>query len=197
MNNQKIEDVFKNLDRSQFIDNKCQSFATYDMPLSIGHGQTISQPSLVLEMSKALDLNKNCKVLEIGTGSGYQTAILSQLAKHVYTIELIPELSKKAEQRLKKMGFNNITFLVGDGSHGIKENAPYDRIIVTAAANEIPKELIEQLNNNGIMIIPIGPPTFQTLQLIKKDNLGKITTKSLMSVRFVEFKGKYGWQENI
>lgn len=194
MSNQKLNEIFKKLDRSQFIDNN-KSLAICDIPLSIGYGQTISQPSLVLKMSNLLELNKKCKVLEIGTGSGYQTAILSHLAKHVYTIELIPKLSKKAEERLHKMGFNNITFLIGDGSEGSKENAPYDRIMVTAAAKNIPKELIKQLNSDGLMIIPIGPPSFQTLKLIKKDKQGKITIKPLMTVRFVEFRGKYGWQE--
>ena len=149
-------------------------------------------------MCLLLDLNKEHRVLEIGTGSGYQTAILSHFSKHVYTIELIPKLSQQAEKRLKKMNFTNINFFISDGSIGLKEQAPFDRIVVTAASQEIPQELIEQLNNNGIMIIPVGPPELQDLKLLKKDEQGNINIRSITLVRFVEFKGKYGWsKENL
>lgn len=195
MKHQPLIDFAKKLDRSKFLDDDSKPYAHIDSPLPIGYGQTISQPSLVLKMTMLLDLNKDCKVLEIGTGSGYQTALLAQFAKHVYTIELIPELSKKAEKRLKEMGYDNITFIIGNGSEGNEEYASYDRIMVTAASKEIPKELLEQLNNNGIMVIPVGSPVFQTLKLVKKDKDGKISIKPIISVRFVEFKGKYGWKE--
>lgn len=193
MKQQKLINFVKSLDRSQFIDNPAISFATYDIALPIECGQTISQPSLVLEMSLLLDLNENCTVLEIGTGSGYQTAILAKFAKQVYTLELIPELSKKAEAKLQKMGYKNIKFLIADGSKGLEKHAPYDRIIVTAGAKEIPNELLEQLNNNGIMVIPVGTSQLQTLKLIKKDYKGAITIEPITDVKFVEFKGKYGW----
>ena len=195
MNHQALIDFVQNLDRSKFIDNEFKTYAYVDSPLPIGYGQTISQPSLVLKMTMLLNLNKNCKVLEIGTGSGYQTALLAKFSKHVYTIELIPELSNKAKERLEKMGFKNITYLIGDGSIGNIEYAPYDRIIVTAAAKEIPNELLEQLNNDGIMIIPIGNSELQTLKLVKKDKDGKINIEDIIDVRFVEFKGRYGWNK--
>jgi protein-L-isoaspartate(D-aspartate) O-methyltransferase len=195
MNHEKLTNFIKQLDRSLFIDSDSKSLANFDTALPIGYGQTISQPSLVFEMSLLLDINKDCKVLEIGTGSGFQTAILSHFADHVYTIELIPELSKIAQKRLTDMGFNNITFIVADGSEGLKEYAPYDRIMVTAASEEIPPELINQLNITGIMIIPVGNPIVQTLKLIRKDDKGNIAIKPIMAVRFVEFKGKYGWEK--
>ncbi|NLL44469.1 MAG: protein-L-isoaspartate(D-aspartate) O-methyltransferase [Mollicutes bacterium] len=195
MNHQALIDFVQKLDRSKFIDNEFKTYAYVDSPLPIGYGQTISQPSLVLKMTMLLNLNKNCKVLEIGTGSGYQTALLAKFSKHVYTIELIPELSNKAKERLEKMGFKNITYLIGDGSIGNIEYAPYDRIIVTAAAKEIPNELLEQLNNDGIMIIPIGNSELQTLKLVKKDKDGKINIEDIIDVRFVEFKGRYGWNK--
>lgn len=195
MNHQALIDFVQKLDRSKFIDNEFKTYAYVDSPLPIGYGQTISQPSLVLKMTMLLNLNKNCKVLEIGTGSGYQTALLAKFSKHVYTIELIPELSNKAKERLEKMGFKNITYLIGDGSIGNIEYAPYDRIIVTAAAKEIPNELLEQLNNDGIMIIPIGNSELQTLKLVKKDKEGKINIEDIIDVRFVEFKGRYGWNK--
>ncbi len=190
-----MKKFIQQLDRSKFVLEDDKKIAHYDTPLPIGYNQTISQPSLVLKMSLLLDLNKEHHVLEIGTGSGYQTAILSHFTKHVYTIELIPELSRQAKKRLKEMNFTNISFFISDGSIGLKKHAPFDRIIVTAASKEIPQELIEQLDNNGIMIIPIGPPELQDLKLLKKDEQGNITIQSITPVRFVEFKGKYGWSK--
>ncbi len=183
------------LDRSFFLDESMKAMAQYDGPLPIGHGQTISQPSLVLEMTSLLHPEPIHKVLEIGTGSGYQTALLAEFSSQVYTIERIPDLAARAQERLRELGYENVFFKTGDGSDGWPEFAPYDRIIVTAAAGHRPSVLIEQLAPNGRMIVPIGPPAVQELMLIRKDASGKVTEKNMGGVRFVEFIGKYGWQQ--
>lgn len=193
MDELKLENFFYKLDRSFFIDNEYKKFADEDSPLPIGFEQTISQPSLVLEMTRLLSPEKDSKVLEIGTGSGYQTAILAEFSKEVYSIERISELSKKAQNRLSQLGYKNIFFKIDDGSLGWKEKSPFDRIMVTAAAGEIPKELTDQLNVNGKMIIPVGPQYVQDLLLIEKDSSGNLKKQVVGQVRFVELKGNYGW----
>ena len=185
---------FKTLDRSLFIDNEFKELAGMDKPLPIGFGQTISQPSLVVEITFALEVNKRCKVLEIGTGSGYQTAFLAAFSDTVYTVERIEALSKSAKQKLDKLGYKNIRYHVGDGSKGWEAHAPYDRIITTAAAGSTPNKLIEQLKPGGIAIAPVGPKGYQDLLKIRKDNKGVIKTESLGKVTFVELKGEYGWR---
>lgn len=191
----KLYNFLEKLDRSFFIDNENKIYANYDSPLPIGLGQTISQPSLVHEMTELLELNKKLKVLEIGTGSGYQTAILAEFSGSVYTVERHEELSKKAQKKLEELGYNNISFKVGDGSYGWEEYSPYDRIIVTAAAGEIPKLLIEQLAPKGYMIIPVGEKGYQKLTLVMKDSQGRVTTEDMGSVTFVELVGEYGWNQ--
>lgn len=188
-----IYDFYRKLDRSYFINNEFKELAHYDHPLPIGFNVTISQPSLVLEMTLKLELNKNLRVLEIGTGSGYQTAFLAQFAGEVYTVERIGELSKNTQQKLNDLGYTNIKFKIDDGSEGWQEYAPYDRIIATASARDIPQELLEQLKPGGKMVIPVGPEEIQELVVINKDLEGNIEKKSLGEVKFVEFKGKYGW----
>ena len=186
----KIIAFFKKLDREYFMDfNK--EYAYLDEPLSIGHGQTISQPSLVLEMTMRLDLSSDVNILEIGTGSGYQTAFLAQFSNKVYTVEIIESLYEKAKDRLENYGFDNISFKLGDGSYGWKEHAPYDRIIVTASSTTVPYELIEQLALGGKMIIPIGPRRMQELVMIQKDMSGTITQNHIEYVRFVRLVGEY------
>ncbi len=187
---EKIIEFQNKLDRSYFMD-KNKKYADIDSPFPIGHGQTISQPSLVLNMTIMLELNKNSKVLEIGTGSGYQTAILSKFSKEVYTVERIEPLLKKAKERLKNADYDNIHYKLDDGSSGWEEYAPYDRIIATAAASKVPNELIDQLAPEGRMIIPVGPRYLQDLLLIKKDSKGKITEEVIEKVRFVPLVGKY------
>lgn len=191
---EELLDYFRQLDRSLFIDNENRAYAHIDQPLPIGHGQTISQPSLVLQMTRELKLDKSCRALEIGTGSGYQTAFLARFAGEVFTIERIAELAEKARQRLTDLGFTNIHFLIGDGSEGWPEYAPFDRIMVTAGALTLPAELVEQLSPHGIMVIPVGPEGEQQLVRLTKNHDGQVETVSLGYVRFVEFKGKYGWQ---
>lgn len=193
MDKQELIAFFRSLDRSFFIDNENKKFADQDRPLPIGFGQTISQPSLVLQMTYLMDLNPDSKVLEIGTGSGFQTAVLAQFAGTVYTIERISELAASARQKLEQLGYENIYYKVDDGSVGWSEHAPYDRIIVTAAAEKLPLDLIEQLSPGGRMLIPIGSAGFQELTLITRDQQGEIHTSEAGGVTFVEMKGKYGW----
>lgn len=195
MDRDKLEAFFVGLDRSFFLDGEEKIFADQDRPLSIGFEQTISQPSLVLEMTYLLDLNKDCRVLEIGTGSGYQTAFLAEFSKEVYTVERIPELAESAKKRLGDLGYSNIYYKTGDGSEGWKEKAPFDRIIATAAAETMPLELLEQLNKNGLMVIPVGSIYNQILYVVSKDSFGNIHKEEIGFVRFVEMKGKYGWKD--
>lgn len=194
MLSKELIDYYKSLDRAYFIDNENKHYAHIDTPLPIGYNQTISQPSLVLDMTYYLHIEKDSKVLEIGTGSGYQTALLAKFAKSVYTVEYIKELSDGAKNKLDRIGFTNIMYKIGDGSLGWEEHSPYDRIIGTAAAQEIPDELIGQLKHNGRMIIPIGPKETQELLLITKDENETVKIEVLNMVRFVEMKGKYGWK---
>mgnify|MGYP000865322458 CR=1 FL=1 len=195
MDVQQLEAYFRSLDRSFFLDDGMKKFASLDTPLPIGFDQTISQPSLVLEMTKLLAPEKDSKVLEIGTGSGFQTALLAKVSGEVFTVERIPELLEKAKQRLDSLRFTNIHFKVGDGSEGWQEHAPYDRIMVTAAARVLPDELVDQLAAGGRMVIPVGPPDGQELQLVTKSKHGEVKVKTFGMVRFVEFKGQYGWKE--
>ena len=189
-----VEVFFKRLDRSLFIDNEYKELADRDRPLPIGYGQTISQPTLVYQMTNLLDLNKNLTVLEIGTGSGYQTIFLAEFAAEVYTVERIAELSVKARERLAGLGYTNVRFKVGDGSVGWNEFAPYDRIIVTAGAGKIPEPLIDQLKVEGKMLIPVGGKGIQDLVLIQKDQMGKVNEELVDQVVFVELKGDFGWK---
>ena len=181
-------DVLKSIEklpRKFFIDSEIHSKANMNIALPINCGQTISQPLVVAQMTQALELNKNLRVLEIGTGSGYQTAILSMLSRFVYTIERYKTLKEKSDMIFKKMELNNVFTKHGDGGLGWREQAPFERIIVTAAALESPGKLIDQLDNNGLMVVPVGEENNnQTLFKIKKIN-NKIFSESIMSVRFV------------
>ncbi len=188
-----LENYFLTLDRSLFLEGEYKKLSGRNSPLPIGFEQTISQPSLVLMMTYILDIDDECRVLEIGTGSGYQTALLSAFSKEVYTIERISALSVKAKKRLDEMGYKNIFYRVSDGSLGWAEEAPFDRIMVTAAASKVPDELLHQLKKGGKMLIPVGPRDMQELMLIKKNQDGNIEMETMEWVRFVEMKGKYGW----
>ena len=162
-----------------------------DHPLPIGLGQTISQPYIVAYMTEVLKLDPNYKVLEIGTGSGYQAAVCAEIVREVYTIEIIEELAKSAKERLKELGYRNVSVKAGDGYFGWQEKSPFDAIIITAAAGLVPPPLIEQLKPDGRMILPFGSPYgAQTLVLITKDNKGKMSSKRLMPVRFVPMLGR-------
>jgi len=156
--------------------------------------QTISQPYIVALMTELLDVSEEHKVLEIGTGSGYQAAVISHLSMSVITVERIPKLFKNAKETLRKLGYNNITVVMADGSIGYREYAPYDRIIVTAASPSIPDELIDQLADSGKMVIPVGGKITQQLLVLKKEGTKVIKTDSI-GVRFVPLKGRKGWQD--
>lgn len=195
MDQKELETYFYSFDRSFFIDNDMKKYADLDEPLPIGFGQTISQPSLVLEMTKLLAPEKDSKVLEIGTGSGFQTALLAKMSARVFTVERIGELTEKAKKRLDALNFSNIYYKIGDGSRGWKEYAPYDRIMVTAAARVLPDELLNQLADGGRMVIPVDPPDLQELKLITRTDDGSVNIKTVELVRFVELKGRYGWTE--
>jgi len=181
---------YNELDRSYFMDIHKER-AHEDRPFPIGHEQTISQPSLVLEMTILLNITPLSKVLEIGTGSGYQTALLAKAAKTVYTVERIEKLHLTAIEKLTKAGYSNISYKLGDGSLGWQEHAPFDRIMVTASATKMPGALIEQLAPNGKMVIPVGPGFVQELLLVEKDPSGKIHKKTISQVRFVRLVGDY------
>lgn len=172
--------------REEFVPHQYSHLAYTDSAISIGHGQTISQPYTVAFMTNLLDLVGNEKVLEIGTGSGYQAAILSLLAEKVYTIERIPELGEKAKKLLKKLGFKNIEVRVGTGELGWKEKAPFDAIIVTAGVEEIPKALFDQLNTGGVLVAPLGKGSDKVMTKFTKRK-GKIVKEEFGVFHFVPF----------
>jgi len=186
----KVLEVMEKIPRHFFVPENLKNKAYNDNPLPIGFGQTISQPYIVALMTQNLDLNKNDKVLEIGTGSGYQAAILAEIVKEVYTIEIVDELAESAKDRLKNLNYNNVNVKNADGYFGWEENAPFDKIIITAAVNHIPPPLIEQLKDNGKLILPLGETLrFQTLTIVtKKDE--DLETRFITGVRFVPMTGE-------
>jgi len=201
LKSKKLEEALKKYRRELFIPENIKHLAYRDAPLSIGYNQTISQPSTVVIMTEALDIKKDQKILEIGTGSGWQASLLSYLIGKkgfVYTIEVVEELAEFARKNIKKVGIKkvgikNVEVFVKDGSEGLKEKAPFDRIIVTAACPEIPKPLIEQLKSNGIMVIPVGNLYMQEMFVVKKLK-NKIEKKSIGSFMFVPLIGRYGFK---
>ena len=188
----RVIDAINSVPRHKFVPFYSRLYAYKNRPLAIGHGQTISQPYIVAIMTGLLNLKPSDRVLEIGTGSGYQAAIAAQIVKEVYSIEVIEPLGLEARKRLTQLGYNNIKTRIADGYYGWKEHAPYDAIIVTAAAGHIPPPLLKQLKPGGTMIIPVGDFMFvQKLILIQKDQKGDLTTRQIMSVRFVPLTGKH------
>jgi len=180
--------------RHLFVPPYKQHMSYDDCPLPIGEGQTISQPYMVAVMTEYLELNKNSKVLEIGTGSGYQTAILAEIAKEVYTIERIESLSLKAKKILEKLGYKNIFFKIDDGSIGWEEKSPFDAIIVTAAAPEVPESLKKQIADSGTMVIPVGTRFTQSLKIIKRKGAAFLEQEAFLCA-FVPLIGQEGWSE--
>ncbi|HSH51213.1 MAG TPA: protein-L-isoaspartate(D-aspartate) O-methyltransferase [Bacteroidales bacterium] len=191
--NQKVIQAMLNVPRHLFVPVNYERMAYEDRPLPIGAGQTISQPYIVALMTETLDLNKNMKVLEIGTGSGYQSAILSKIVNEVYTIEIIESLGTKAGELLSRLDYNNIYLKIGDGYKGWPEKAPFDAIIVTCAPTDIPQPLIEQLKEGGRMIIPLGGSIVQELALLEKKK-NKMKKKIVAPVRFVPMVRQDGKQ---
>ncbi len=180
----RVLEVMGKVPRHDFVRVELQPFAYEDMPLPSGHGKTISQPFIVALMSDLLDLQPTDIVLEVGTGMGYQTAILAELTRHVYSVELIEGLAIEARQRLARRGYTNVDVRVGDGHVGWPDHAPFDKIIVTAAPDLIPPTLVYQLTAGGKMVIPAGLPDEQQLFLIEKDSNSRISTREVMPVRF-------------
>jgi protein-L-isoaspartate(D-aspartate) O-methyltransferase len=186
--NSSVLNAMRKVPRHLFIPKEYEDEAYNDYPLPIGFGQTISQPYIVAYMTEAVKPSVKKKALEIGTGSGYQAAVLAEIVEKVYTIEIVPELAEASSERLKKLGYKNVECKYGDGYKGWPEHAPFDIIIVTAACEKIPVPLIDQLAENGRLVIPVGAPSaVQELELVTKKN-GKTETKRLTFVRFVPFK---------
>ena len=196
--------VMSQLAREEFLPESYKSQAYADCPLPIGMGQTISQPYIVALMTQELRLNHYCEVLEVGTGSGYQTAILAKLAKRIYTIERFGELSATAQAVLGRLGIRNVEFYIGDGSagwpfcadatKGRPDKRKFDRIIVTAAVPNIPQPLIDQLGSGGLIVVPVGDVGMQEL-IVGTKKEGKLVERSVCGVRFVKLFGKYGFEE--
>lgn len=184
-----VMEAMAQVPREQFVPENIRKSAFDNGPLPIGQGQTISQPYMVALMTDLLEVDKHHRVLEIGTGSGYQSAVLSLLCAELYSVELIPALSQLAEQRLKQLGYSNIKTFIGDGYRGLPEYAPYDRIMVTAAARQVPDDLLVQLKPNSRLVIPIGEPySHQELVLIRKNADGNISRKNILPVAFVPLR---------
>ncbi len=180
--------AMRNVERHRLVPRGQVNNAYEDRPLPIGHGQTISQPYIVAFMTEVIRPKSDMKILEIGTGSGYQAAVLAEIVDEVYTIEIIEALAKSAKNNLEKLGYTNIQVKHADGYYGWEEHAPFDAIVVTAASEFIPPPLIEQLKEGGKMVIPVGAPfTAQHLMLVEKMKDGKIKTNNLLPVRFVPF----------
>lgn len=181
-----VERAVRAVRRDDFLTAEQKRHAGEDVPLPIGQGQTTSQPSLVAEMTRELGLTGASRVLEVGTGSGYQTAILAEIAAEVFTVERLPELAEAARVRLVGLGYSNIRFRVGDGARGWPEAAPFNAIIVTAAPRSVPAPLLEQLAPSGRMVIPVGETAEeQVLVLLGKDAQGRVWRRDLFGVRFV------------
>lgn len=179
--------------RDEFVPDELKSAAFADNALPIGEGQTISQPFIVALMTDFLEPEEEDIILEVGTGSGYQAAILSTLAKKVYSIEVLPELAQKAAERLRRLGYRNVETRTGNGYLGLPEHAPFDGIIVTAAASHVPPPLIDQLKPGGRLVIPVGMPYMpQELMLVEKDKGGETHTRSILGVAFVPLTGGRG-----
>lgn len=190
----RVLEAMRRIPRHLFVDESLRDQAYGDYPLPIGEKQTISQPYIVSLMTESLGLKGHERVLEIGTGSGYQTAILAELSKEVLTIERIPILAYKAKEILEKLGYRNIKYRVGDGSLGWPEEAPFEGILVTAAAPKLPQPFIDQLAMGGRLVIPLGDRISQDLILVERVPEG-IRKTSLGGVRFVDLVGRWGWQE--
>ncbi len=191
----RVLQAMRRVPRHRFIPRHLWDQAYNDYPLPIGENQTISQPYMVALMTEALELAGPEKVLEVGTGSGYQAAILAELAQEVFTIERLASLARAAEAVLKDLGYRNIHVLIGDGTLGWPKEAPYDAIMVTAGAPKIPPALLEQLALGGRLVIPVGDRYSQTLTRIRRTPEGNLRTEYLGGCRFVKLIGAQGWQE--
>lgn len=189
---QRVLDAIARVPRHDFVDERYRDQAYEDHPIPIAEGQTVSQPYIVALMLEILLLQPSSKVLEIGTGSGYQAAVLAELTAEVYSVERHPQLARAAVAALARHGYANVRVILGDGSHGLPELAPFDAIIVSAAAPQVPSALFDQLREGGRMIIPVGPPEAQELQLVRKHE-GRPIVNRLEGCRFVPLIGGQGY----
>ena len=190
----RVLSAFRTVPRHRFVGKGLLFSAYADHPLPIGDGQTISQPYMVALMTQCLELKAGDCVLEIGTGSGYQTAIIAEIAAEVYTVERIASLSERARKILGELGYSNVRFLVGDGTKGWPEGAPYEGIIVTAGAPSVPEPLVEQLAEGGRLVIPVGKGWSQELVVVRKEK-GVTRREGICGCVFVPLLGEYGWQK--
>lgn len=183
-----VLNAMRTVKRHEFVLEQYRRQAYLDRPLPIGHGQTISQPYIVAYMTELLELEEDDVVFEVGAGSGYHAAVIAEIVEKVYTVEIVEPLAESCAERLERLGYDNVTVRHADGYHGWEEHAPFDAIVVTAAASHIPPPLVEQLKPEGRMIIPVGPPMqIQNLMLVEKDEEGRVTQRNVMPVRFVPF----------
>ncbi|HEY5623818.1 MAG TPA: protein-L-isoaspartate(D-aspartate) O-methyltransferase, partial [Gammaproteobacteria bacterium] len=183
---QTVLDAIASVPRHEFVPPRLQSLAYLNRPLPIGEGQTISQPFIVALMTDLAEVDASSRVLEIGTGSGYQAAILAEIVDHVYTIEIVESLGRQAAETIARLGYENVTSRIGDGYRGMPEFAPFDAIIVTAAPEQVPEPLIEQLRPGGRLVIPVGPiAAVQSLQVLEKSPTGEISSTHTIPVVFV------------
>ena len=185
---ERVMRVIASMPRHEFVPVELQSFAYLNRPLPIGYEKTVSQPFIVALMTDLLAPEADDIVLEIGAGAGYQAAILAQLTKRVYTVDIIEELARGAERRLKRLGYENVEVAVTNGYYGLPQHAPYDRIMVTAASDLIPTPLLAQLKPGGRMVIPTGIPDKQTLMLVEKSATGSLSAREILPVRFSELE---------
>lgn len=182
----RVLEAMRTVQREQFVPESVRTYATSDTPLPIGFDQTISQPYIVAYMTELLELDGDHRVLEIGTGSGYQTAVLATLCDHVYSIEIVPELAERSAKTLRELDYRNVSVRLGDGYLGWPEHAPYDRIIVTAAPPELPQALVDQVATQGRLVAPVGRnPDAQKIVLVTKDARGNVRRRNQLPVRFV------------
>jgi protein-L-isoaspartate(D-aspartate) O-methyltransferase len=188
----RVIEVMGRVPRHTFVPAEVQPFAYLNTPLPISHGKTISQPFIVALMTDLLDVRDDTVVLEIGTGFGYQAAILAELARQVYSVEIIEGIAAQGKKRLTSLGYKNIALRLGNGALGWPEHAPYDRIMVTAAPDLIPASLLQQLKPSGKMVIPSGIPDQQQLLLVEKNDQGRISTREILAVRFSELEEPAG-----
>lgn len=190
----RVLEAMRKVPRHRFVEEALRDRAYGDHPLPIGEGQTISQPYMVAAMTQLLRLEGAEKVLEIGTGSGYQTAILAELARRVCSIERLPTLAARARRVLEELGYTNAVVKIADGTYGWPDEAPFDRVLVTAGAPAVPMPLFQQLAEGGRMVVPIGEPQTQTLYVVEKVD-GRMRTSTDCGCVFVKLVGKYGWDE--
>jgi protein-L-isoaspartate(D-aspartate) O-methyltransferase len=185
---ERVMRVVGSMPRHEFVPVELQPYAYLNRPLPIGYEKTVSQPFIVALMTDLLAPEADDVVLEVGAGAGYQAAILAELAKRVYTVDIIEELARGAERRLKRLGYENVEVAIANGYYGFPEHAPYDRIMVTAASDLIPPPLLAQLKPGGRMVIPTGIPDKQTLVLVEKSATGSLSTREILPVRFSELE---------